>query len=48
MGVLDECFEDLRKDCDRISINIRLDCRKGADGRIESKTESVEKRLETP
>ena len=48
MGVLGECFEDLKKDCDRISINIRLDYRKAPEGRIESKTESVKKRLETP
>ena len=48
MGVLGECFEDLRKDCDRISMNIKLDYRKGPGGRIEGKMTSVKKRLETP
>ena len=47
MGVLGECFEDLRKDCDRISMNIRFDYRKGPGGRIEGKMTSVKKRLET-
>lgn len=47
MGVLGECFEDLRKDCDRISMNIRLDYRKAPGGRIEGKMTSVKKRLET-
>ena len=48
IGVLGECFEDLRKDCDRISMNIRLDYRKGPGGRIEGKMTSVKKKLETP
>ena len=48
MGVLGECFEDLRKDCDRISMNIRFDYRKGPGGRIDGKMTSVKKRLETP
>ena len=46
MGVLDECFEDLKKDCDRISMSIKLDYRKGPGGRIERKMASVKKRLE--
>ena len=48
MGVLGECFEDLRKDCDRISMNIKFDYRKGPGGRIEGKMTSVKKRLEKP
>jgi len=47
MGVLGECFEDLKKDCDRISMSIKLDYRKGPGGRIERKMASVKKRLET-
>ena len=46
MGVLGECFEDLKKDCDRISMNIRFDYRKDPGGRIERKMTSVKKRLE--
>ena len=48
MGVLGECFEDLKKDCDRIAMNIKLDYRKAPGGRIEGKMTSVKKRLETP
>ncbi len=47
MGILGECFEDLKKDCDRISMNIRLDYRRAPAGRIEGKITSVKKRLET-
>ena len=46
MGLVGECFEDLRGDCDRISMSIKLDYRKGPGGRIEGKVESVKKRLE--
>lgn len=46
MGVLGNCFDDLRRDCDRISMSIKLDYRKGPGGRIVSKVESVEKKLE--
>ena len=46
MGVLGSCFDDLRRDCDRISMNIKLDYRKGPSGRIDTKVESVEKKLE--
>ena len=48
MGVLGNCFDDLRRDCDRISMNIKLDYRKGPGGRIDTKVKSVEKKLETP
>ena len=46
MSVVGDCFEDLRKDCDRVSMTMKLDYRKGLPGRIESKVKSVEKRLE--
>ena len=48
MGVMGECFEDLKKDSDRISISVRFDYRKGPEGRIERKMTSVKNRLETP
>jgi uncharacterized protein (TIGR00106 family) len=48
MGVLTECFEDLRKDSDRISMSIKLDYRKGPSGRLEGKMTSVNKRLNRP
>ena len=48
VGVLGECFRDLRKNCDRISINARFDYRKGPGGRIDEKMTSVQKRLQKP
>ena len=45
VSVVGDCLEDLKKDCDRICMTIRLDYRKGPLGRIESKVKSVEKRL---
>lgn len=41
-GVVKKCYERMRKDCKRISIGIRVDYRKGAKGRLESKIVSVE------
>jgi uncharacterized protein (TIGR00106 family) len=45
MGVVDRCFEDLKKDCDRIFITMRVDYKKGAVKFIESKINSVEEKL---
>jgi uncharacterized protein YqgV (UPF0045/DUF77 family) len=36
----------MRKDCNRISVSIKVDYRKGHRGRLSSKMASVEKRLE--
>ena len=44
-GVVTQCFERMRKDCNRISCSIKVDYRKGAQGRLHSKVASVEKRL---
>ena len=45
MGVARRCFEKMKKDCNRISISIKADYRKGKSGRLASKVKSVEKRL---
>jgi uncharacterized protein (TIGR00106 family) len=45
MGVVNRCFEDLKKDCNRIYLNLNADYRKGAPGRIKSKVTSVEKKI---
>jgi len=45
MAVVERCYRDLEQDCDRIYVNVNLDCRKGADGRLEGKVRSVEKKL---
>ena len=44
-GVVTQCFERMRKDCNRISCSIKVDYRKGAQGRLHDKVASVEKRL---
>jgi len=45
MGVVSQCFEELKKDCDRVYMVMNVDYRKGPPGRIESKTKSVEEKL---
>lgn len=44
-GVVKQCFEQMRQDCNRISATIKVDYRKGATGRMTRKIESVEKIL---
>ena len=44
-GVVKQCFERMRKDCNRISCSIKVDYRKGAKGRLHAKVVSVEQRL---
>ena len=44
-GVVKECFEEMRQDCNRISTIIKVDYRKGATGRMTRKIQSVEKIL---
>ena len=45
MAVVKQCYERMRKDCNRISCSIKIDYRKGAIGRLDSKVASVQKRL---
>ena len=45
MEVVKECFERMSLDCRRISTTIKIDYRKGKAGRLDSKIESVKKRL---
>lgn len=41
MKVVDACYRDLEKDCDRIYINLKVDSKKGRTHGILSKVESV-------
>ncbi|MGH7250726.1 MAG: MTH1187 family thiamine-binding protein [Nitrospiraceae bacterium] len=43
--VVRQCFDRMRKDCNRISCTIKVDYRKGYAGRLSSKVASVEKHL---
>lgn len=45
MGVVNSCFNELKKDCDRVYMALKLDYRKGSSGRLKSKVKSVEKKL---
>ena len=45
LAVVTGCFERMRADCDRISVSIKIDYRKGRTGRLTAKIASVEKRL---
>ena len=45
MGVVNKCFQELKKDCDRVYVALKIDYRKGPSGRIESKVKSVQEKL---
>ena len=44
--VVKQCFERMQEDCDRISVAIKVDYRKGKEGRLKTKIASVEEKLE--
>ena len=43
--VVTDCFNQMKEDCNRISVSIKVDYRKGKTGRLTSKIESVQKIL---
>jgi uncharacterized protein (TIGR00106 family) len=45
MNLVDQCFQELQKDCSRISLALKADYRKGPPGRLKSKVESVKEKL---
>lgn len=45
MGVLKRGFEELKKECPRISITMKVDYREGKSGRLKSKVESVQEKI---
>ena len=45
MKVVQDCFNLMSSDCNRVAVNIKIDYRKGKSGRLDSKIKSVEKRL---
>lgn len=44
-GVVKQCYERMAQDCNRITVSIKVDYRKGRSGRLTSKVASVEQRL---
>ncbi len=45
MDVLKKGFEELKKDCTRISITMKIDYREGKSGRLTQKVQSVQEKL---
>jgi uncharacterized protein (TIGR00106 family) len=45
MKVVSDCFNELKRDCSRIGIHIKIDYRKGTESRMESKISSLEQKL---
>ncbi len=48
MEVVRRCFEELEKDCNRISVSIKIDYRSGRESRLDAKTERLETILGRP
>jgi len=43
--VVRQCFRAMAEDCNRIECSVKLDYRKGSQGRLEGKVASVEQKL---
>jgi uncharacterized protein (TIGR00106 family) len=43
MAVIQQCYEALAKDCNRVTCTIKCDWRKDKSGRLTAKVESVER-----
>ena len=44
-GVVKACFDELERDCPRITMNLKMDYRRGDQSRMASKIDAVETRL---
>ena len=42
MTVVGGCFKELEKDCNRISVSLKMDYRKGSQSRMNSKIDKIE------
>jgi len=47
MGLVERCLDELKKDCDRIYMTLKVDYRKDVAGRLEGKVMSVETKLKS-
>ena len=48
MAVIKECLTTMQTDCNRITLSVKMDYRKGKTNRLTGKIESVEKKLGRP
>ncbi len=44
MNVVRQCYDRMSEDCDRVACQIKIDARKGHDGRLDSKVETLRKK----
>jgi uncharacterized protein (TIGR00106 family) len=47
-AVIRACYERMAEDCARVSVAIKVDARKGHDGRLRTKVQSMEERVGRP
>ena len=45
MAVVKHCFDELLKDSNRVTCTVKMDYRKGANGRLQGKVASVQEKL---
>jgi len=45
MSVVDRCYQELSRDCDRIYLVLKIDAAKGRDDLLDTKVESVRQKL---
>lgn len=45
MSVVKNCFENMKQDCSRIGMNLKMDYREGNESRLEKKIKSIENKL---
>ncbi len=48
LGVVTRCFERMSQDCERISVAVKIDWRRGGGGRLTGKIASIERHLGRP
>lgn len=48
LAVLQKCLEAMAEDCDRVTCTAKLDYRKGYQGRLDSKVNSVIEKVDVP
>ena len=44
-ALVGRCLEDLKRDCSRVYMTIKVDYRKGASGRMKRKVQSIESKV---
>jgi uncharacterized protein YqgV (UPF0045/DUF77 family) len=42
MSIVRDCFKELEIDCNRISVNLKMDYRRGSQSRMDSKINKIE------